>query len=180
MSIRPFFFMEKMKRFIIWVALLLLVACASAAEETVSENETMDHMAGRDMGGDDHQAGMGQHIHAAMPDEYADLVNPVAGDEAAIAVAVAAGKATFATYCVSCHGEGGQGDGPAAEALNPKPANLADGTMMMDMGDSYMFWRVSEGGAMEPFNSAMPAWKSSLSEEQRWQLVMFVRSLSDE
>jgi mono/diheme cytochrome c family protein len=54
---------------------------------------------------------------------------------------------------------------------------LADQDMMMSMSDGYIFWRVSEGGAMEPFNSAMPAWKSVYNEEQIWKLIAFVRTL---
>jgi mono/diheme cytochrome c family protein len=167
--------MGKMKRFFVLFVLLFLVACATTAEETVSEGETMAHTDDHAAAGEDQHGAMGQHIHAAAPEEYADLTNPMAGDE----TAVAAGKSTFEIYCMSCHGEGGQGDGPAAEALNPKPADLTDGMMMTDLGDEYLFWRISEGGAMEPFNSAMPAWKNSLSEDQRWQLVTFVRSLAD-
>jgi hypothetical protein len=45
------------------------------------------------------------------------------------------------------------------------------------MGDSYLFWRISEGGAMEPFNSAMPAWKDVLDEEARWNVIHYIRAL---
>jgi mono/diheme cytochrome c family protein len=34
------------------------------------------------------------------------------------------GRALFETYCVSCHGPQGKGDGPAAEGLGKKPADL--------------------------------------------------------
>lgn len=32
---------------------------------------------------------------------------------------------------------------------------------------------------MEPFNSAMPAWETGLTEDQRWQVISYVRSLAD-
>ncbi len=51
--------------------------------------------------------------------------------------------------------------------------------MMADISDAYIFWRITEGGTMEPFNSAMPPWKDILSEDQRWELVSFIRSLSE-
>ena len=35
------------------------------------------------------------------------------------------GRALFQTNCAACHGPGGQGDGPAAQGLNPKPRNFA-------------------------------------------------------
>jgi mono/diheme cytochrome c family protein len=37
---------------------------------------------------------------------------------------LAKGKNIFTTVCISCHGEGGKGDGPAGSALNPKPQNF--------------------------------------------------------
>ena len=74
-----------------------------------------------------------------------------------------------------CHGETGLGDGVAAAGLNPAPPSIAMTSQML--GDDYMFWRISEGGAMEPFNSAMPTWKAVLSEDQRWDVINYVRSL---
>jgi len=37
---------------------------------------------------------------------------------------IAAGRADFARYCAECHGPEGRGDGPMAERLHPRPANL--------------------------------------------------------
>jgi hypothetical protein len=66
------------------------------------------------------------------------------------------------------------------DLMNPfeKPATLADAEMMADVTDGYLVWRITEGGIGEPFNSAMPAWGETFNEEQIWQLVSFVRSLS--
>ena len=50
---------------------------------------------------------------------------------------------------------------------------------MQDLSDGYLFWRVSEGGAMPPFNSAMLAWKGTLSEEEIWQVISYVRTFSE-
>ena len=36
------------------------------------------------------------------------------------------GPADFKTFCSTCHGDAGKGDGPSAVALNPKPANFSD------------------------------------------------------
>ena len=116
------------------------------------------------------------HMHAAPPKEFAGLANPFAEDEAAIA----AGKETYDTLCATCHGPEGKGDGLAAEGLDPQPASLADGTMMRQLSEGYLFWRVSKGGAMEPFNSAMPAWEDGLSEAQRWELVSYIRTLAND
>lgn len=106
-----------------------------------------------------------------VPAEYAGKTNPVAND----AAAVAAGKDIYATNCASCHGDAGAGDGPAGSALDPKPAAL--NALGSEITDNFLFWRISEGGAMEPFNSSMPAFKGVLTEEQIWQTVHFIRSL---
>jgi mono/diheme cytochrome c family protein len=118
-------------------------------------------------------SGSGTHIHATPPESYAKLINPLAGNPKA----VDSGKIIFETQCASCHGSRGYGDGPAAASLNPQPANLADRQMLDSLSDGYLFWRVSEGGMMAPFNSAMPAWKTTLSEEQRWHVISYVRLL---
>ena len=109
---------------------------------------------------------------ATVPAEYAGKTNPKAGD----AAATAAGKDLYASNCASCHGAKGMGDGPAAAALDPKPKPLA--TEVASLKDDYLFWRISEGGAFAPFNSAMPAWKASLTEEQIWQVIAFLHTLS--
>ncbi len=152
--------------------LMLITACGGAsgdgepaAAQASSADEHDDEHSG------DHAAA---HIHADPPEEFAGLTNPEAGHEDAIA----AGQELFTIHCVTCHGPGGKGDGEGAVNLDPKPANLADGAMMADLSDGYLYWRVSKGGAIEPFNSAMPAWEQTFTEDQRWQLVSFVRSLS--
>jgi mono/diheme cytochrome c family protein len=165
--------MQQVFLFIVVGALSMfsLIACSSTpaaqvASGNISQSGQMEHEM-------EHDAGSMGHIHADPPSEYAKLTNPFAGDAAAIA----AGQTIFNTNCMTCHGAQGQGDGPTAVALNPKPAKLADRQMMDMLSDGYLFWRVSEGGAMTPFNSAMPSWKAALSQEQRWQVVSYVRSL---
>lgn len=87
------------------------------------------------------------------------------------------GKKLFMVECASCHGEGGLGDGPVGKALKPPAGNLTDPRLHDAVGDDYFFWRISEGGSFAPFNSGMTPFKDKFSEEQRWQLVAFVRSL---
>ncbi len=43
------------------------------------------------------------------------------------------------------------------------------------LSDGYLYWRISEGG--HSFGTAMPAWNESLSEQARWDLINYMRSL---
>ena len=79
------------------------------------------------------------------------------------------GKKLAETNCVSCHGPGGKGDGPAAAALNPKPADWTSGKVQSE-SDGELFWKISNG------RGPMPPWKH-LSDKDRWDLVAHVRSL---
>jgi mono/diheme cytochrome c family protein len=115
------------------------------------------------------------HTHVDAPDEFESLTNPFAGDGEAIA----AGKAIFEDKCAECHGPEGKGDGPEAVFQNPKPADLSDTEMMSGHSDGYLFWRVTKGGFMEPFNSGMKAFEMALDDDERWQVVTYVRTLSE-
>jgi mono/diheme cytochrome c family protein len=102
---------------------------------------------------------------AAVPAEYAGLTNPL-GPEAA-----EKGAAVFQTNCQACHGPQGHGDGPAGQALDPRPRNLAK--VQSEAADDFLFWRIREG---KP-GTSMVAWKGILTDEQIWQTVSFIRTL---
>jgi cytochrome c553 len=131
------------------------------------EGEEQDHEEAEDHDDD-------EHVHAEVPEEYADLSNPLGGDSEAIS----SGSKLFIANCATCHGDSGDGDGPASAGLDPKPAPLSDGEMLNDLSDAYLYWRISEGGIADPFNSAMPSWKGIFGDKQIWQLVMYIRTLS--
>lgn len=91
-----------------------------------------------------------------------------------------AGQELYGYHCATCHGRAGRGDGRAGHVLSLKPANLADPMGVAQKPLDYWFWRVSEGGTVEPFHSqgsVMPAWKYHLSEVERWQVIAFARTL---
>jgi len=81
------------------------------------------------------------------------------------------GKNIYMANCAPCHGDKGKGDGPAAAALNPKPADHTSPVLSRET-DGALFWKISEG------RTPMPTYKTMLSETQRWELVDYIRSLS--
>jgi putative copper resistance protein D len=86
---------------------------------------------------------------------------------------IANGARLFGKYCIGCHGESGMGDGPTAPSLPRPPADLT-GLHVRDhtMGD--MFGWISHGIAA----GGMPGFTDLLSEDERWDLVNFVHTLS--
>ena len=120
-----------------------------------------------------------EHEHPAIPAAYANAHVPThAWTDPKM---IARGKEIFVAKCVLCHGEKGDGKGLGAVNLPLKPADLTDGKMVAEMAGNYWVWRVSEGGLVEPFKSkgsAMPAWKSELSMNDRWAVIAYAHTLS--
>jgi mono/diheme cytochrome c family protein len=112
-----------------------------------------------------------QAMMGGLPAAYRSVRNPYPSNSGGIS----AGEALYQSNCAACHGERGQGDGPAASTLSPRPANLRWIMGKPIAGDGYLMWTISEGGAA--FGSAMPAFKGSLSEEERWHIIHYLRTL---
>jgi mono/diheme cytochrome c family protein len=100
------------------------------------------------------------HFHNA-PKSSVQQLNPYAGQTAA----VAAGARLYATDCASCHGMNGQGSGNGPP-LSEGPTQSAP--------DGEVFWFITTGSV----NNGMPAW-GSLTEQQRWQIVTYLKSLKN-
>jgi putative copper export protein/mono/diheme cytochrome c family protein len=87
--------------------------------------------------------------------------------------AITAGATLYQTSCAGCHGPRGAGDGPDGRGLPRSPADLrAPHTAQHTAGD--LFWWISHGIP----GSGMPGFGSQLGEEQRWELINFLRALS--
>jgi putative copper export protein/mono/diheme cytochrome c family protein len=116
-------------------------------------------------------AGVGIALDAvavgAYPTTY--TVSPMGYD----ALAAASGRRLFLEHCVACHGLAGHGDGPAAAALKPAPADLT-APHIGDHTAGDMFWWISHGMS----GSAMPAFDHQIGETGRWQLVVYLIALS--
>ena len=110
-------------------------------------------------------------IMHGLPQAYARLVDPTLDSEARIR----AGAQLFDRNCAACHGWTGQGGGPNAFAMVPQPADLEWlANTPKAKADPYIYWSIAEGG--NAFESEMPAFKSTLTDQEIWTLTAYLRA----
>ena len=83
------------------------------------------------------------------------------------------GELLYKQYCASCHGANGDGKGPAASALNPKPADFLNVTYMNARSRADHFKSIMNGKS----GTAMPPWKGTLSEKDVWDIITYIEHL---
>ncbi|HNT80216.1 MAG TPA: cytochrome c [Bacteroidia bacterium] len=84
-----------------------------------------------------------------------------------------AGQKIFEKVCYKCHGLDGKGNGPDSKDLIPKPKDLTDKIVQVQ-SDGALYYKISYGkGVMAPY-------KDALAPRDRWQLVVYIRQLSNE
>ena len=124
--------------------------------------------------------GLRAHIVAAS-EQYFGLESPWLRDTGAVEfLRIPSGKQNFEIHCVGCHGAIGDGGGPAARYLNPRPRNFRKGLFKFTSTDAAsrpqrrdLFQTITRGLA----GSSMPEFRL-VNEEKRWDLVEYVRWLS--
>lgn len=102
-----------------------------------------------------------------VPPAYVNLKNPTKPDSATLKNA----KTLYIKYCAPCHGVSGKGDGPANASLSPNPANHTS-ILMLNETDGALWYKITTG------RNPMPENKSILTENERWELVTYIRTLA--
>ena len=87
----------------------------------------------------------------------------------------AKGAEKFKMLCVSCHGEKGDGKGPAGAALNPKPTNFTDAANADRLTDEYVYKVVKDGGAANGRSPLMVAWGPTMKDDELRNVVAYVQ-----
>ncbi len=85
------------------------------------------------------------------------------------AASVERGHFLYKQHCAKCHGKNGKGDGPYADNLKHKPANLTVPARIS--GSHYIVYQVSNG------RGDMPSWNEVLTPKETWDISNFVKSL---
>lgn len=104
-----------------------------------------------------------------VPLDVVNVRDPIPPD----AQSLAQGKEVYEDHCAACHGESGRGDGPAGARLIPPPADLRV-HMAAGHTDGQLFYWVTYGEA----GTAMPAWGNLLTEDQRWDVINYIRTFA--
>ncbi|HEX4320105.1 MAG TPA: cytochrome c [Acidobacteriaceae bacterium] len=86
---------------------------------------------------------------------------------------LADGKEAFGHYCTACHGLDGQNTGvPFAENMSPPLPSLASPDVQ-SYSDGQLKWVIDNGVAP----SGMPASSGTLSNDEIWSIVLYLRHL---
>jgi mono/diheme cytochrome c family protein/uncharacterized membrane protein len=88
---------------------------------------------------------------------------------------IAHGEALYPDQCASCHGPQGRGNGPLAANLPEAPADLT-AEHLWAHSDGELFWWLTDGIKSPEGKQAMPPFGGVLSEEERWNLIDFIRA----
>jgi mono/diheme cytochrome c family protein len=112
---------------------------------------------------------------------YADLTNTELWNLVALAWRnttssdrLETGEVLFAQNCAACHGEAGQGNGPAARYLtDPPPADFTNSERMASASSVILHGKLVRGG----MGTGMPYWGPIFTEEEQWALVDYLWSL---
>lgn len=106
------------------------------------------------------------------PDEFYRRNNPLPATQQAIK----AGERLYRSgqvSCATCHGKKGDGKGQLAPQFDPRPRNFACAQTVNGIPDGQLFWIILNGSP----GTGMPA-HPKLSEEEAWQLVLYLRQLA--
>jgi mono/diheme cytochrome c family protein len=104
-----------------------------------------------------------------VPEQAKLVESPLANSEAILQSI----RPLYRDKCASCHGDSGRGDGHDASLYDPAPTNFTDRNRMSAVTDGELFYKLSEG------HKPMPSFKKRLTEDQRWRLVLLLRSFAE-
>lgn len=108
------------------------------------------------------------------PDDYLSRINPLTATDAnSKAAATLFLGETRTINCAICHGRNGDGRGHLASQYDPPPRNFSCAKTIEGVPDGQLFWIIRFGSP----GTAMPS-HARLTDEQVWQLVLYLRHLA--
>jgi mono/diheme cytochrome c family protein len=110
-----------------------------------------------------------------LPADADKTKNPIEATEESVAKGKELYLAKMKGNCVFCHGETGAGNQENLPKLRRRPADISNKEHLAEITDGELFWMISKG-----INGIMPAGEKRMTEEERWHVVNFVRTLAKE
>lgn len=101
------------------------------------------------------------------PEEAKKMKNPIQMTRTSIQK----GKEVYERKCALCHGVNGDGKGPTAKGLNPKPTSFKE-HHGIQVTDGEHFWKISRG------KGPMPSFEKELTVEERWHIINYINTFS--
>jgi mono/diheme cytochrome c family protein len=83
---------------------------------------------------------------------------------------LAAGKKFFNENCADCHGEKGDGQGPRAYFINPRPASFISDKSLATLNRPTLYTHIFAG----KLGTEMPAWRHVLSDQEIGNVAEYV------
>ncbi|MFQ5851307.1 MAG: c-type cytochrome [Candidatus Binatia bacterium] len=116
-------------------------------------------------------------VHSASPLEFVGIENPLTSEDPKELPSdnklIKYGEVLYQNNCRWCHGKDADGKGEFAQGFLPRPANFKDTGTIAQLKQSYLLWRITEGGWEEPFFSAMPRWHEDIDDDEKWAIILY-------
>ncbi|HLF17753.1 MAG TPA: c-type cytochrome [Candidatus Omnitrophota bacterium] len=138
----------------------IMVRCLRTGIETFEEDEKTNLFLSKDLD---------ESLKWEAPEEALEETSPFPAD----AASQEQGKIIYGQHCLPCHGVSGRGDGPMAQYLGKRLADL-NKSSLKEATDGALMWKITEGGWPMPAFSAGDA----LSREDIWHAINYIRALS--
>lgn len=181
--IQNFMHLREEKRIVKWVlatsVILMGLMMAGISPDVMRHegtnwtNVAAQEAVARGIDGGEHGA---EAEHAVAEEEHAE-------EPAAVAIAPAQefnAQQTYNMACAVCHGNAGDGNGPAGAALTPAPANFTDAAFWADRDDARIFTSIKEGAQEVGGSALMVGWKNSYNDDQIRALAAYVKTFKPE
>ena len=101
----------------------------------------------------------------------ANLISPLNSTEPSV---IARGRAVYLTYCAQCHGYNYDGKGTVGQSFHPLPTDLRS-PQVQSKPDGELFKSVSYGVP----DGRQPALDTTITIDDRWHVIAFVKSLGN-
>jgi len=105
-----------------------------------------------------------------IPFEAENVRNPIPVNSDTLAT----GRQIYMQSCALCHGDNGHGQTTLGRAMYPPAMDLTS-PHVQHWDDGEMYWIIQNGARM----TGMPSWKGTISSENTWKLVHYIRQLSN-